>query len=537
MIARAETPDSGLPLFMKRLFVALGWMAVCFGAGWLAPSRLSAAELDRTFLFLIDTSLSMSRIQGGARQAVYDLIFSGVQGQIKKGDHYTIWTFNERVNTRAFIPMNWDPALNRALAAGASRFLSEQRLEKTTQISKVIAELIPTAKTTDRLTVFIISDGDDRMHGTAFDNEINFIYQRRGRELQRARKPFVTTLVFRGGNLASWQVTAGGEDIPLTEKDAATTNPAVALSTAPPATNAVPPPATNAVPLRMTQAAAPPATNKPPVMPQTNLLSAPPASVLSPLSTNKSTLPSAPPQPAPMASTATPPATVAVPVTSLTPASNKVSVPPLGSPSAILLTNPRSPAATSSVAKAPSAAPSSATETTAPKPPSSSTSPSTPARKPPVLETNPTTLIAPPATSLVSTQPAAVKQPAPVKEIANSVVPKTTLTSSPATPPPVTTESLVTTTSSRPRVSIERPGGASATAPKLTNDSTTAKPSPKLPAVASKPEPPANPPWPILAVGCGFLGVAFCLGFFLLRRRRAAAPTSLISQSLDRDNK
>lgn len=521
-------------LFIKRLFVALGWMAVCFGAGWLAPSRVSAVELDRTFLFLVDTSLSMSRIQGGARQAVYDLIFSGVQGRIKKGDHYTLWTFNERVNTRAFIPMNWDPALNRALATGASRFLGEQRLEKTTQIHKVIAELIPTAKTTDILTVFIISDGDDRMKGTAFDDEINFIYQRRARELQRARKPFVTTLVFRGGNLASWQVTAGGEDIPLPERNAEAPSPMIAPSMAPP----LAPPATNAVVAL--------ATNKPSARPQTSLLIAPrvallsnrvsspvstssllnppPASAVSPPLTNQPALPSAPPQPAPRMSTTTSPAAVAVPVESL----------PQVMPAAAPTTNTRTAAATSSDAKALSPSPPSTAETPASKPTPSLTSPPTLASKPQGLETNATASTAPPARSLVST-PSAVMKPLTIVEptvVTTSATQKTPLTASPAT-----TTSLVTAPAPSPGVSPEGSEEASVKVPKLTNDSTIAKPSPKLPAVASKPEPPANRPWPILAVGSGFLGVAFCLGFFWLRRRRAPAPTSLISQSLDRDKK
>jgi hypothetical protein len=193
-----------------------GWVVIL--AGWLGSPleaqtpALGAPSLYR-HLFVVDTSSSMGRVAKVARQTVHDLIFTGVQGQMKQGDLYTVWVFNEDVYTNRYAPMAWDVKLNQALANGALKFLQEQKNEKQTHLEKLWAELKKVAMSSDVLTVYVITDGDDKFAGTPFDGPINTIYKEHYKELRRAKKPFITTFLALRGRFVAFTVGPAGDPI------------------------------------------------------------------------------------------------------------------------------------------------------------------------------------------------------------------------------------------------------------------------------------------------------------------------------------
>jgi hypothetical protein len=65
------------------------------------------------------------------------------------------------------------------------------------------------------VSVFLVTDGSARVHGTPFDDEIKAGYERQAAEQRRLKNPFVTTLVAQRGQIVTALVTIGGERIPL----------------------------------------------------------------------------------------------------------------------------------------------------------------------------------------------------------------------------------------------------------------------------------------------------------------------------------
>lgn len=172
------------------------------------------------YLFLIDSSSSMSRMAGSTRQLVFDLIFTGAQGRMEPGSIYDLWLFNDRAITNQFRLMNWDPMLNRALANNASEFLKGMRYEKSVRWDRLWPSLQPLLAKNRPLTLFLVSDGYEEMEGTPFDESLNEIYRAQRREARREKIPIVTILEARQGRLAAFAVSRPGSAIPFESLDA-----------------------------------------------------------------------------------------------------------------------------------------------------------------------------------------------------------------------------------------------------------------------------------------------------------------------------
>ena len=181
----------------------------------LAASATADTPPAYRYLILIDTSFSMARTKEATARTVRELIVTGVQGRMQRGDTVGIWTFNEEVETRRFPIYQWAPEQSESLADRAVYLLRKEKFEKQTRIDKALAEMFKAVQSTESLTVFIISDGDEPIVGTPFDRSINAIYRQYARSLRREKKPFVTMFVAQDGALNSWSVHTGGSVIVL----------------------------------------------------------------------------------------------------------------------------------------------------------------------------------------------------------------------------------------------------------------------------------------------------------------------------------
>src|SRR6266567_3189871 len=67
------------------------------------PTRPPKAPADgNRFLFVVATSQSMERFEHSGRQAVFDLIYSGIDSQMRAGDTYGVWTFSDQIHAGVF---------------------------------------------------------------------------------------------------------------------------------------------------------------------------------------------------------------------------------------------------------------------------------------------------------------------------------------------------------------------------------------------------------------------------------------------------
>jgi len=89
-----------------------------------------------------------------------------------------------------------------------SEFLTEQKYENRASLDKVLPAMEGIIKDSEFITVILISDGDQKIHGTPFDDRINHFYKLWQGEQKAARMPFVTVLRARNGSITDHSVNS-----------------------------------------------------------------------------------------------------------------------------------------------------------------------------------------------------------------------------------------------------------------------------------------------------------------------------------------
>lgn len=198
---------------MKHVWLTIVAFILAFqGRAATPPTPLTP---DCRYLFIVDTSLSMARLQEGVNNAVYRMVATGLNGQMVPGEVFTVWTFNEEVQQREFPLNSWTPELNQSMGNRVLQHMQNQRYRRNANMRALINSIYQAKQTCPRLAVFLISNGQEVLVGTPFDRNINVSYGRRFEELRGARVPFLTTLLCKSGNFVGWSVNAANEPVTL----------------------------------------------------------------------------------------------------------------------------------------------------------------------------------------------------------------------------------------------------------------------------------------------------------------------------------
>lgn len=163
------------------------------------------------FLFIVDTSASMKSIDSGTRQTVFDLIFSGIDGYMRTGDTFGVWTYNDQIVAGRYPMKVWDAEDAVDQASNATLFVREQEYAGDNRIEELMMKLSGVSRAATNVNVLLITDGDTKMQGTPVDREINSVYTQRNKERKAAKKPFITTLIVENGRIVNGFVTLAGE--------------------------------------------------------------------------------------------------------------------------------------------------------------------------------------------------------------------------------------------------------------------------------------------------------------------------------------
>src|SRR5713101_2218975 len=188
-------------------------LSPCFA---VEPTRPPKPPADgNRFLFVVATSQSMERFDHSGRQAVFDLIYCGIDSQMRAGDTYGVWTFSDQTRAGVFPLQVWNPKATLQLASRTGLFLQAQKYGNGARLDRVMAKLLPLIRSVKDVNVLIISDGESRLKGTPFDDRINSTCQKISFDARRAKKPLVTTLAARNGKIIGGSVVIAGEPIKL----------------------------------------------------------------------------------------------------------------------------------------------------------------------------------------------------------------------------------------------------------------------------------------------------------------------------------
>jgi hypothetical protein len=203
---------------MKRFLIFFSLCDCFLAAAFAAPKPVPPPPAGNRFLFVVDTSAAMYRFEYAGRQALFDLIYSGIDGQMQAGDTFGVWTFGDDVRAGIFPMQIWNPEQKLELASRAGMFLKSHRYGSRACLDRAVTNALALVRTIKEVNVFFISDGRTQFEGTSFAGDINAAYKTNLTGWPKSKKPLVTTLTARKGEIVSWSVTRAGDQIDLPEK-------------------------------------------------------------------------------------------------------------------------------------------------------------------------------------------------------------------------------------------------------------------------------------------------------------------------------
>ena len=203
------------------LFCFAGWT---LAAGPPTPPRRTIPALPRPapdghrFLFVVDISEGMRATDAANRQALFDMLFTGLDGQMRTGDTFGLWLYNDKLHAGTFPMQIWDEKDPLPAASLATKFLRDQPYAGKSRPGVFMPPLRKLIEGVRDVNVLVISQCKPALQGTPFDTNIAAIVRRKRDERETAAKPFVTALVARKGEIVSGGVVIAGEAIVLPER-------------------------------------------------------------------------------------------------------------------------------------------------------------------------------------------------------------------------------------------------------------------------------------------------------------------------------
>lgn len=165
------------------------------------------------YLIVVEASASMVRQKDVALDTIHELILSGFQGRIQRGDVLGIWPFKDQVDQKLTRPIHWSAREARDLSNFIYRKLRDLDFSRKSELRFALEAVKAEARRSERLTVFLVTSGAEDVLGTPYDAEINAVFQQHREAMSKAKRPFVTVLVFEGAQVVAQAVTPGGRTI------------------------------------------------------------------------------------------------------------------------------------------------------------------------------------------------------------------------------------------------------------------------------------------------------------------------------------
>src|SRR6266851_3965452 len=172
------------------------------------PEAAKRPPPTNRYLLIVNTSHSMEHRAEGSLRAVQQLLESAMNGQLRRGDTLGVWTFNQDLYMGRFPLQHWSPGDRRGVTLRTLAFLQKQKYERRASFDKVLPAMDRLVKDSEFITVILVTDGDEPIQGTPFDDQINLLYKQWRDEQEKARQPLLTLLRAKAGRLTDYSVNA-----------------------------------------------------------------------------------------------------------------------------------------------------------------------------------------------------------------------------------------------------------------------------------------------------------------------------------------
>ena len=181
-------------------------------------STTNSPHQGNRYLVIVETSRAMKDRGAGVLSALQNLLASGMQGQMRRGDTVGLWTFSDQVNVGQFPLQTWSPEAAKGVTGRVIRFLQDQQCENPARFDVVTPALQRVVKHSEYVTVIIFSSGEEKIRGTPFDAEINKAYKTWRVQQQQAHMPFITVLRAEKGTFAERTVVPAPWKLQMPER-------------------------------------------------------------------------------------------------------------------------------------------------------------------------------------------------------------------------------------------------------------------------------------------------------------------------------
>jgi len=159
------------------------------------------------YLIVVETSRAMRTRLEGTSTLIQTLIGSGMNGQMHPGDTIGVWTYNDSLYRGKLPLQEWYPDQSDAVTSRIRSFIQSQPYEKHSRLDDVTKAVMHLIKSSEFVTVMLISDGSAEIHGTPYDSAINGSFKHWNAQQLQGKVPFLTVLRGNHGVLTAGSVT------------------------------------------------------------------------------------------------------------------------------------------------------------------------------------------------------------------------------------------------------------------------------------------------------------------------------------------
>jgi len=180
------------------------------GMVWIpaAQAQTPAHTVENRYLLVFDTSSAMKKCLPATQKAVNQLFLSMMNGQLQPDDSIGVWMFDSKLRTGQFPLQRWLPENAATIASNITTLIRLEHYSQSTHFDAIMPSLNGIVQDSDRLTVLIFCDGNEKIQGTPFDNAINSIFKENQRAFEKANHVFIVVLRTQFGQYVGYTVNS-----------------------------------------------------------------------------------------------------------------------------------------------------------------------------------------------------------------------------------------------------------------------------------------------------------------------------------------
>jgi len=213
-------------------------VALLAGMVWIpaAQSQTPARTVENRYLLIFDTSSAMKKRLPETQGVVNRLFLAMMNGQLQPNDSIGVWVFDRKLRAGRFPLQRWSSENAATIASNITTFVRQERHSQSAHFDAIIPSLNGLVRDSDRLTVLIFCDGNEKIQGTPFDDAINSIFKENQRAFEKAKQVFIVVLRTQFGEYIGYTVNSSaiGVNFPQFPPLPQSLQPAAPVKTNPP---------------------------------------------------------------------------------------------------------------------------------------------------------------------------------------------------------------------------------------------------------------------------------------------------------------